>query len=93
MLSTEIEELRHAGPSTGSPSTHSSRVDTLLVNLDAAYASLSGRRDAALPGLPTSGVDEGDLAHLQREWEKMSRQYMMLKDEMKEDGWLVRFRT
>ena len=34
-----------------------------------------------------------DIADVQREWNKISRQYAAIEDEMKEDGWLVRFRT
>lgn len=34
-----------------------------------------------------------DIADVLREWTKLSGQYAAIEDEMKEDGWLVRFRT
>jgi hypothetical protein len=41
----------------------------------------------------TDGVSRPGAEELCVEWERATTQYAMLKEEMKEDGWLVRFRT
>ena len=36
---------------------------------------------------------EEDITELKAQWEKVSRARGLLKEELKEDGWLIRFRT
>jgi len=36
---------------------------------------------------------EEDIAELKEQWEKVLRTRGLLKEELKEDGWLIRFRT
>jgi hypothetical protein len=36
---------------------------------------------------------EEDIAELKEQWEKVLRARGLLKEELKEDGWLIRFRT
>jgi len=36
---------------------------------------------------------EEDIIELKEQWEKVSRARGLLKEEFKEDGWLIRFRT
>jgi chromosome segregation ATPase len=92
--SVEIEELRHAGPK-GDEATAS--IDKLVARLDATLESVQGRVESLLTSKPNgSGTGkeyEEDIAELKEQWEKVLRARGLLKEELKEDGWLIRFRT
>jgi len=69
----------------------------LVARLDAALASIQGRVESLLASKSISnghGKDyEEDIAELKEQWEKVLRARGLLKEELKEDGWLIRFRT
>jgi len=69
----------------------------LVARLDAALASIQGRAVSLLePKSISNGTGkeyEEDLAELKEQWEKVLRARGLLKEELKEDGWLIRFRT
>lgn len=91
LIISEIEEMRHIGPSTGPASTQLPSMDHLVAELDTSFSRLGERVELARSA-PLAVVDEEGKEELAREWEKASRQYTVLKDEMREDGWLGRFR-
>lgn len=68
-----------------------------MTKLDLDMATMGSRLDSVLMsvnGDAERSVDIAeDLEDLQRQWQKLSRQYVSLKEELKQDGWLVRFRT
>ncbi|ORY29515.1 hypothetical protein BCR39DRAFT_531880 [Naematelia encephala] len=89
----EIEEVRHAASSQSS--TH---IDALLQDLDSSISRLSPQIDTLASSTKSyTGGDERAITEsfeeLQGEWARVSEQHEVLKEEMKEDGWLVRFRT
>jgi hypothetical protein len=69
----------------------------LVARLDAALASVQGRVESIFSSKSVSnglGKEyEEDIAELKEQWEKVLRARGLLKEELKEDGWLVRFRT
>lgn len=88
-LFAEIQELRHA-------STQATQLDSRLSALDARVSDLSNRIDKALADLARrhDGTLEADLRlELESEWGKFLSARALLKEEVKEDGWLVRFRA
>lgn len=75
----------------------STRLESLLSTLHSTFVS-ANQHIEALESTFGDLCDEEedvkeDMADAQREWNKISRQYAAIEDEMKEDGWLVRFRT
>ena len=99
-VAAEVQELRHSSELSSNPitSTHSdlplSKIDTLLSSLDDSVASLASRT-SALPSQasPNDGAGSDAAKELRRDWERVVEQHAMLKEEMKEDGWLIRYRT
>jgi hypothetical protein len=89
----EIQEIRHLNPS--STSSNPSRINTLQSTLDSSISSIEPRiqtvRDEASP-MNSPGLSAA-VEELIREWSDLADQHAMLKEEMKEDGWLVRFRA
>jgi hypothetical protein len=69
----------------------------LVARLDAALVSLQGGVESLLTSKPNgSGTGkeyEEDISELKEQWEKVLRGRSLLKEELKEDGWLIRFRT
>ncbi|WVW80029.1 hypothetical protein I302_102002 [Kwoniella bestiolae CBS 10118] len=95
----EIQELRHSSiPSTLSTPSAPSRIDTLLsslsdstlllrpqiTSLSSAISSYTGSRRETLK----DGIEE-----IMEDWKRVEDQQKWLLEEMKEDGWLIRFRT
>lgn len=97
----EIQELRHSASASSStspvPSSNvnsTSRIDSLLANLDSSVASLTPRI-ATLP-IEIEQPDQAirvDQEELLADWKRASEGYVTLKEELKEEGWLLRFRT
>ncbi|WWC60218.1 uncharacterized protein I303_102784 [Kwoniella dejecticola CBS 10117] len=95
----EIQELRHSSvPSTSSAQSAPSRIDNLLSSLSDStlllrpqITSLSSSI-AAQSGSHTQELQEG-LEVIMEDWKKVEDQQKWLLEEMKEDGWLIRFRT
>lgn len=85
----EIEELRH---SPSARSAHAARLDTLLSEADAAVDNLTPR--IAAVDLIGSDAEVPDLlTALRADWAKATAQHYLVKQELQEDPWLVRFRT
>ncbi|WWD05843.1 hypothetical protein V865_003926 [Kwoniella europaea PYCC6329] len=95
----EIQELRHSSiSSTSSIPSAPSRIDSLLsslsdstlllrpqiTSLSSTVSSYTGTRAKQLK----DGIDE-----IMEDWKKVGDQQKWLLEEMKEDGWLIRFRT
>ena len=95
----EIQELRHSTFSTSSAaSPPSSRLDTLVSHLDLSVDTLPARLSALESDVgalgPDAPVEPGvGLQALRVDTDALTKQHAALKDEMKEDGWLVRFRA
>lgn len=91
---SEIEELRHAG-SQGHETT--APIDKFVTRLDAALSSIQERVKTSLTtqskGQANGTINQEDMDELNEQWEKLLRARALLKDELKEDGWLIRFRT
>ncbi|KAK4686893.1 hypothetical protein P7C73_g3234, partial [Tremellales sp. Uapishka_1] len=86
----EIQELRHT--STDQP------LDALLSSLESSISVLSPRIQSLSASVAAhAGHDKKMLSEAEQEirsdWEQVLEQNGMLKEEMKEDGFLVRFRT
>ena len=93
----EVQELRHSTVTMSRQEVSSStesRINSMLVHLDSSIDSLAPRvsslcaETTALDGAVKDGVDQ-----LKIDWQRVSEQQSMLREEMKEDGWLIRFRT
>lgn len=93
----EVQELRHSTVTTSYqavPSSPDSRINSMLSHLDSSINSLAPRvaklcaETTALDGALRDGVDQ-----LKIDWQRVSEQQSLLREEMKEDGWLIRFRT
>lgn len=83
----EIEELRHS-PSLRAQ--HASQLDLLLSEVHEAIEQLVPRMAAFEGGAP----DMPELVMpLLKDWNKAIEQHALVQHEMKEDPWLVRFRT
>jgi len=82
----EIEELRH---SPTLRSAHASRLDTLLSEVNDSIDALAPRMALT----PTSPEFSDLTSHLRKDWAKVMAQHALLKQEMLEDPWLIRFRT
>ncbi|WRT65592.1 uncharacterized protein IL334_002537 [Kwoniella shivajii] len=96
----EIQELRHFSIPSSSTSTVStpSRIDDLLSSLTDSTSLLRPQITSlqsifsSSTGSHTENLQDG-LEELMVEWKKVEEQHKLLLEEMKEDGWLVRFRT
>ncbi|KAL7419693.1 hypothetical protein Q5752_005609 [Cryptotrichosporon argae] len=98
----ELEELRHTVISgtqfTLLPPSPAQRLDALLTEVERALPVLREKVDAAVAaafayfGGGQQSVSEA-ANELGKEWQKAIAKYGMLKEEMKEDAWLVRFRA
>jgi hypothetical protein len=105
----EIQELRHQSHGSSDASGANNEIDQLLVNLDERLESVSKGvktvTDTLEPLLNQTpvpsgfGVDgEGAVvirkhAALMAEWEAAKSESETLRDELKEDKWLIVFRT
>ncbi|WWD16634.1 hypothetical protein CI109_101064 [Kwoniella shandongensis] len=99
----EIQELRHSSlPDTitqpHSNSAPGSRIDTLIQSLTDTITLLRPQITALQPDITRyHGDGSNDLSdgveELMGDWKRAEEQHRLLKEEMKEDGWLVRFRT
>lgn len=93
---TEIQELRHSTSSSSSTAPSSPpgnvRMDSMLYILEASTRSLASQM-AALPNMSADPTAREGLSELKANWSKFTDQHAMLKEELKEDGWLIRFRT
>ena len=91
----EIQELRHAaGPSHASIEGNASAVQEHLTDLDNAITLLEGKikdLDARL-GTGKSQDDVPGLVELEDDWKSLQVEHEILKQEVKDDGWLIRFR-
>ncbi|KAL1409538.1 hypothetical protein Q8F55_003522 [Vanrija albida] len=85
----EIEELRH---SPSARSAHAARLDTLLSEADAAVDNLTPRI-AAVDLIGSDSQVPDLLSSLRADWAKATAQHCLVKQELQEDPWLVRFRT
>lgn len=105
----EIQELRHKSQGSSDASGANNEIDQLLISLDERLDSVSKGVKAvtdALETLPSKtpvpsgfGVD-GEAAVMIRkhaalmaEWEAAKSESETLRDELKEDKWLIVFRT
>lgn len=70
-------------------STHASRLDTLLSEIDLSVNSLHPRISA----VPASSDPSDVPSLLKKDWARVMAQHALLKQEMLEDPWLIRFRT
>ncbi|OCF30478.1 hypothetical protein I316_07860 [Kwoniella heveanensis BCC8398] len=98
----EIQELRHSSvPSSSSPLTSSapaSQLDTLLSSLSDSTVLLrpqitSLQSDISRYSGPRKMQLQDGIEELTDECKKVEDQQRWLLEEMKEDGWLIRFRT
>lgn len=97
----EIQELRHGyqsststQPTSSSSTPSTSRLDTLILALDTSSVALAPQ--IASICAESDGLDKNTAnaaAELKAEWERVTSQHGMLQQELREDGWLVRFRT
>lgn len=86
----EIEELRHTPSSGGS---QASRLDELLSELNDAINALAPRM-ASYDASATTPPDPSDVfTSLRADWAKVLAQHALLKQELLEDPWLIRFRV
>jgi len=89
----EIQEVRHSSSSSTSP-TH---LNSLLTTLAESVTNLEPRITRVTP--ESRWREKGDdnvrarIEELIGEWSSLADQHAMLKEEMKEDGWLIRFRS
>ncbi|KAK8861454.1 hypothetical protein IAR55_002273 [Kwoniella newhampshirensis] len=95
----EIEELRHSSlPGMDTALTPTFRMDTLIQHLTDSVQLLRPQITALRSNVSSHrGEELGDLSdgveQLMSQWRRVEEQRRMIKEEMKEDGWLVRFRT
>ena len=105
----EIQELRHKSQGSSDASGANNEIDQLLINLDERLESVSkGVRavtDALEPPLSKTPVPSGfgadgeaavtirKHAALMAEWEAAKSESETLRAELKEDKWLIVFRT
>jgi len=86
-----MEELRHStskGPNTSAP------LNDLVSHLDQNLATIKAQVETLHSPLAV-GEDEGqavDREELKEQWEKLLRARGLLQEELKEEGWLIRFR-
>lgn len=108
-ICVEIQELRHKSQGSSDTSGANTEIDQLLVNLDERLESVSKgvkavtdalepllNQTPVLSGFGTDG--EGAVvmrkhAALIAEWEAAKSESGTLRDELKEDKWLIVFRT
>lgn len=81
----EIQELRH------SSSAPTERLNILLSSLTEQVEGLAPRMGVLLGEKGAAAA--GPRADLKQEWDKLLQRQKVLGEEMKEDGWLIRFRT
>ena len=105
----EIQELRHKSQGSSDASGANNEIDQLLINLDERLESVSKGvkvvTDALEPLLSKTPVPSGfgmdgegavvirKHAALMAEWEAAKSESETLRDELKEDKWLIVFRT
>ena len=105
----EIQELRHKSQGSSDASGANNEIDQLLINLDERLESVSkgvkAVTDALEPLLSQAPVTSGfgtdgegavmvrKHAALMAEWEAAKSESETLRDELKEDKWLIVFRT
>ncbi len=94
---TEIQELRHSTvPSipaaNGEPA---SRLDQLLATFDHSVIGLTPKVEKLQEqcGRQNGKIVHDELEELKSDWQVLLQSQKVLKEEMKEDGFLVRFRT
>lgn len=106
---TEIQELRHKSQGSSDTSGANNEIDQLLVNLDERLDSVSKGIKAVTETLepilnrtpvPSRLSVDGEAAVIIRkhaallsEWETAKAESGTLRDELKEDKWLIVFRT
>ncbi|WWC68712.1 uncharacterized protein I206_102646 [Kwoniella pini CBS 10737] len=95
----EIQELRHLSvPSTSIEQSAPSRIDGLLSSLSDSTLLLRPQITslssvvALYAGPHTKELRDG-MEEVMEDWKKVEDQQRWLLEEMKEDGWLIRFRT
>jgi len=105
----EIQELRHKSQGSSDTSGANNEIDQLLINLDERLDTVSkgikAVTDALEPLLSKTPVPSGfgvdgevaamirKHAALMAEWEAAKSESETLRDELKEDKWLIVFRT
>ena len=105
----EIQELRHQSQGSSDASGANSEIDQLLINLDERLESVSKGIKAVSETLepllnqtpvPSGFGTDGEGAVIIRkhgalmaEWEAAKLESETLRDELKEDKWLIVFRT
>ena len=105
----EIQELRHKSQGSSDASGANNEIDQLLINLDERLESVSkgvkAVTDTLEPLLSQTPVPSGfgmdgegavmirKHAALMAEWEAAKSESGTLRDELKEDKWLIVFRT
>ena len=97
MTFSEIEEIRHESSGSSVLGRPIGRLESALSNLRSLHM-ITDQQATTLESSSSSLIDgddeiREDIADVQKEWTKLSGQYAAIEDEMKEDGWLVRFRT
>ncbi|WVF67103.1 hypothetical protein IAT40_001848 [Kwoniella sp. CBS 6097] len=102
----EIQELRHVSVPSSTPRSASTSTSTAPASkLDALLSSLSDSAVLLRPQITSLQPEisrysgsrkmqlQDGMEELMDEWKKVEDQQRWLMEEMKEDGWLVRFRT
>ena len=109
LVCAEIQELRHKSQGSSDASGANNEIDQLLVSLDERLASVSKGVKAVTEALepilsrtpvPSRLGADGEVAVIVRkhaaltaEWEAAKAESETLRDELKEDKWLIVFRT
>ena len=109
LVCAEIQELRHKSQGSSDVSGANNEIDQLLANLDERLDSVSKGIKAVTDTLepilnrtpvPSGSSSDGEAVVMRRkhaaliaEWEAAKAESEMLRDELKEDKWLIVFRT
>lgn len=81
----QIEELRHSL----AREEHTAYLNTLLSEFNETVERLTPRFEA----LEAVSLTDAHAASLRTEWVKVTAKHALLKQEVQEDPWLIRFRT
>ncbi|ORX36485.1 hypothetical protein BD324DRAFT_651723 [Kockovaella imperatae] len=85
----EIQELRHAASKLSSDGSPHSQLVARVAEFDRSFRSLQSRITATEGSKRT---DDPEVEEIHSDWSDLEREYVILQQEMREDGWLSRFR-